>query len=176
LILRRASTAELSAGQLAEVRALMDAAFDDFTDDDWHHTIGGQHVLMEDESGALVAHGSVVERTLEVDGRPFRTGYVEGVAVAPARQRQGLGTLVMAEVAEIVRAGFELGGLGATFPAFYETLGWKRWQGPTYARDGIALDRTEEDDGWVMVLRFGPSAGADLAAPLSCETRPGDDW
>jgi aminoglycoside 2'-N-acetyltransferase I len=118
----------------------------------------------------------VVARSLELDGRPFRTGYVEGVAVRPDRQRAGLGSLVMAEVEAIVRAGFELGALGATFPEFYETLGWERWQGPTYARDGIALDRTEEDDGWVMVLRFGPTATADLATAISCETRPGDDW
>jgi aminoglycoside 2'-N-acetyltransferase I len=176
VIVRRATTSELSDELLGEIRALMDAAFDDFTEEDWEHTIGGQHVLLEDDDGTLLAHGSVVARSLELDGRPFRSGYVEGVAVRPDRQRQGLGSVVMADVAEIVQERFELGALGASFPEFYETLGWDRWQGPTYARDGIALDRTEEDDGWVMVLRFGPSAGADLAAMISCETRPGDDW
>lgn len=52
---------------------------------------------------------------------------------------------------------------------------WERWQGPTFARDGAELIRTEEDEG-VMVLRFGPSESIDLRAPISCEARAGDDW
>ena len=77
-----------------EIRALAVDAFDDgFSDDDWHHTLGGWHVLARDE--ALVAHAAVVERVLEVGGSAVRAGYVEGVATTPTRQGEGLGSLVM---------------------------------------------------------------------------------
>jgi aminoglycoside 2'-N-acetyltransferase I len=155
----------------------MDVAFEgDFSEEDWEHAQGGDHVLVLDDDGSLLAHGSVVPRRLEVDGRPFRTGYVEAVATEPDRQRQGHGTRAMRAVEAIVREGYELGALGAAVPEFYLALGWDRWRGPTAGRDGTALRRTEEDDGYVMVLRFGPSASVDLAAPISCEVRSGDWW
>jgi aminoglycoside 2'-N-acetyltransferase I len=75
-----------------------------------------------------------------------------------------------------VRESFELGGLSTAHHHFYERLGWERWQGPTYVRDGDDVIRTEEEDDGVMVLRFGPSATIDLTAPITCEARPGDDW
>jgi hypothetical protein len=43
-------------------------------------------------------------------------------------------------------------------------------------RCGDDLVRTPDEDAGIMVLRFGPSAGVDLAAPISCEARTGDDW
>ncbi len=38
------------------------------------------------------------------------------------------------------------------------------------------LVRTPEEDAGVLVLRFGPSTDLDLAAPIACESRPGDGW
>ena len=77
--------------------------------------------------------------------------------------RLGIVTLAVADVARSC--------------AFYERLGWERWQGPTYVRTAVGeLHRTEEDDDGVMVLRTGPTADLDLTGPLACEERPGDDW
>ncbi len=172
----RCTTTEPSAHLLAEVRALLDAAFEgDFPDEDWDHTVGGWHVVVAD-GGTVVAHAAVVTRSIEVDGRPFHTGYVEGVATAAGRQGQGLGSLAMAEVAVVLRRGFEMGALSTGRHHFYARLGWERWQGPTYVRHSSEAVRTEEEDDGVMVLRFGPSAGVDLTAPISCLARPGDDW
>jgi aminoglycoside 2'-N-acetyltransferase I len=169
-------TDEVPSRTLGEIRRLMDEAFEgDFGDDDWDHTLGGWHAVVSD-GGVVVAHAAVVARTLHVGDRAFRTGYVEGVATSPGRQRAGLGSLAMAAVDEIIRRDFELGGLGTGEWAFYEQLGWERWQGETFVRTGGGLVRTEDDDDGVMVLRFGPSIGIDLAAPIACEARPGDDW
>ena len=78
-----------------EIRALLDAAFaGDFSDDDWAHSLGGTHALVETD-GAVVAHASVVPRVLELGTQRVRAGYVEAVAVLPARQGKGLGTAVM---------------------------------------------------------------------------------
>ena len=154
----------------------MDDAFDgDFSDDDWEHNIGGQHVVVDEVDGP-VAHAAVVPRVLEIAGRDFRSGYVEGVATVPARQRAGLASVVMAEAGDIIRRHFELGGLSTDRYRFYERLGWERWHGPTFARTGSEATRTQEDDDGVMVLRFGASADVDLRAAISCEARPGDDW
>jgi aminoglycoside 2'-N-acetyltransferase I len=38
------------------------------------------------------------------------------------------------------------------------------------------LVATPEEDGYVMVLRTPTTRTIDLAAPISCEWRPGDVW
>ena len=173
--IRTFTTAEAPAGVLAEIRELMDAVFDDFTDADWAHTVGGVHAVAID-AGAVVAHASVVPRVLEVAGRPLRTGYVEGVGTATTHRSAGLGSRVMTEIGTVIRAEYELGALGTGAYDFYAGLGWERWRGPTYVRRGAETIRTPDDDDAIMVLRFGPSRDADLTAPLSCEARSGDDW
>jgi aminoglycoside 2'-N-acetyltransferase I len=174
--LRVLTADEAAPDLLAAARALCLRAFPDgFSDDDWEHAQGGWHVLVVDRT-AVVAHAALVIRQLTVGSRPFRTGYVEAVATEPARQGQGLGSLVMAEIGAIVRREAEMGALSTGRHGFYERLGWERWQGPTYVlRDGHPVRTADEDDG-VMVLRHGPSAAVDLAAAIACPQRTGDDW
>ena len=171
--MRRSAAA---AEHLPQVRALLDDAFGAaFSDDDWAHCLGGTHVVLLD-GVTVLAHASVVARTLEIGSRPLRTGYVEGVATRPGREGAGFGTLVMAEVGSLIREGFDLGALSTGRHRFYERLGWERWQGPTAARTPSGVARTEEEDDGVMVLRFGPSAAVDLRSPITCDARAGDAW
>lgn len=176
--MRFETVTDLDASRVVDVKTLLDLAFGrDFSDDDWTHALGGRHVLGFDAAGAIVAHAAVVRRDLHVDGRPWRTGFVEAVATAPDRRREGLGSLLLTEVAGIIRCEYELGALSTEVHGFYDSLGWKRWKGPTFVRRfGGVEDRSADDDDGVMVLRFGPSAGVDLQAPISCEERTGDDW
>jgi aminoglycoside 2'-N-acetyltransferase I len=170
------ATADLDEPTVGSVRALLRSAFDgDFGDHDWDHACGGWHILVE-EGGRPVAHAAVVARILEVDGALLRAGYVEAVAVAPDRQRVGLGTAVMAEAAAVIERDFEMGALSTGEHHFYERLGWERWQGPTHATDGADRIRTPDDDDSVMVLRFGVTADLPLGGAITCEGRPGDDW
>jgi aminoglycoside 2'-N-acetyltransferase I len=169
-------TRDAAPGQLRAIRQLLDDAFaGDFSDDDWHHTLGGRHVVVTLD-GQVLSHAAVVARVLDVDGRPLRAGYVEGVATAPHERHRGLGSLVMDGMATTLRESYELGGLSTSAHGFYERLGWERWQGPSYVRDGDDRVRTEDEDAGIMVLRFGPSAGIDLTAAITCEARAGDDW
>ena len=114
--LRRLRTAELSPAEVVEIRAMLDAAFGDdeeerFTDPDWEHSVGGLHFVL-DVDGPIVSHASVVERELQVAGRPFRTGYVEAVATRAGPPGRGFGTTVMREITAYIRETFELGALG----------------------------------------------------------------
>ena len=154
----------------------MDRAFDDgFTSDDWEHSIGGWHVVAL-EDGTIVAHASLVSRSIEADGRMFDTGYVEAVATEPARQGLGLGTAVMRIVGQLIATYHELGALSTGEHHFYERLGWERWDGPTYVRNGDQRTRSVEEDDGIMVLRVGPSIDIDLGSAISCDRRLGDDW
>ena len=176
-LVRELATAELDQEELRSIRALMDAAFDnDFSDDDMEHGLGGRHWLL-DIDGRLVAHASVVERRLEIDGRSFRAGYVESVGVAPDWQRRRLGSRVMAGATAHIRDAYELGALGTGEQPFYERLGWERWAGRSEVveRDG-SRRHTADEDAWLMVLRTGPSTGVPLTGVLTCEWRPGDVW
>jgi Acetyltransferase (GNAT) family. len=178
--LRRVLTRDLTSSEVAAIRALMDVAFgsveeEHLTDDDWDHAIGGVHFVL-DLHGAPITHASVVERELEVDGRPLRTGYVEAVATAPDRQGAGFGSQVMADVTAYIREGFELGALGTGRHTFYRRLGWLTWIGPSSVRTADGTRLTPGDDGSIMVLPTPTSPVLDLTAPISCDWRPGDVW
>jgi aminoglycoside 2'-N-acetyltransferase I len=181
LRLRRLATPELTFGEVEVIRAMMEVAFglegdeERFSEDDWQHALGGVHFVLELD-GEIVAHAAVVERRLFVAGQPLRTGYVEAVATSPDRQGLGLGSIVMTDVTEYVREGFELGGLGTGRQSFYGRLGWRVWGGPTSVRTPEGEQPTPGDDGYVMVLATPTSPPLDPAAPISCEERPGDDW
>jgi len=96
--------------------------------------------------------------------------------VAEGRRRSGLGTLVMMRIADVIRQHMQMGALSTGHHRFYERLGWERWRGPTYVREGDRLLRTEDEDRGVMVLRHGPGATVDLTAAIACPARAGDDW
>ena len=155
----------------------MDVAFDgDFSDDDWSHALGGWHALLAAD-GPAIAHAAAVERRIEIGAQPFRAGYVEAVAVHPSRQRTGLGSRVMIALDEVLHTRFEVGVLSSGEWAFYESLGWQRWRGPTFVRaaDG-RLIRTPDDDDGVMVRWEGSRPIPDLDAAITCEERSGDSW
>lgn len=174
--LRSFSTGEASEDLLKQIRTFVSEAFDGtFSEEDWNHSLGGKHVIVVEDDNVL-SHAAVVERTIEVAGRLFRTGYLEGVATTPGRHGEGLGSMVVAEATRSVTDGFELGTLSTDRHSFYARLGWERWVGPSFVRRGAEKMRTEQDDDGLMVLRFGPSEVIDLAAPISCEHRSGDVW
>lgn len=177
---RQLQTAELTSDERIAIRAILDDAFgtdeeERFTDDDWEHALGGVHFVVE-QDGVIVAHAAVVERRLELDGRPVRTGYVEAVAVAPREQGRGHGALVMTQVGNWITGQFELGALGTGEHRFYERLGWQTWRGPSSVRTTEGPRPTPDDDGFIMVLETPASPPIDLDAPISCEWRPGDVW
>ena len=178
--LRRLATRDLAPREIAAIRILLERAFgsdeeERFTDEDWDHAVGGVHFVL-DLGGEVIAHASVVERELHVDGRPLRTGYVEAVATAPDRQGAGFGSLVLADVTSLIKDGFEVGALGTGRQRFYERQGWLIWTGPSFVRTSEGPRRTPEDDGYIMVLPTPSSPPIDLTAPISCEWRPGDVW
>jgi aminoglycoside 2'-N-acetyltransferase I len=161
---------------LAETHRFLVEAFEGrFSAEDWEHTGGGSRVVVLD-GDVPVSHAAVVPRLLRVGPREVAAGYVEGVGTAPGRQRQGLASLAMAEAGKLLTERFEMGALSTPVPGFYERLGWERWRGPTFVRDGTRRTRTPDEDGGIMVLRFGPSRDIDLEAPIACEARSGDDW
>jgi aminoglycoside 2'-N-acetyltransferase I len=173
--LRRCTTAELGADELARLRALLDDAFlGNFADTDWGHTVGGTHVVLQDGPD-LVAHGSVVERLLRHGGQSLRTGYVEGVAVRADARRRGYASLVMAEL-ESLREEFELLALSASEAgaALYVARGWQPWRGPTSVLGPDGVVPTPDDDGSIYVL--SDRARLDLDGELTCDWRDGDVW
>lgn len=176
---RRLRTQDLSTAEAGAIRAMLVAAFghdeeERFTDEDWDHAVGGMHFLVERDS-RVVAHAAVIERDIHVTGRPLRTGYVEAVATAGDQQRRGLGSLVMRDVGDYLQR-FELGALGTGSHAFYERQGWVTWRGPSSVRAPDGERPTPDEDGYIMVLRTRLTPELDLAAPISCEWRPGDVW
>jgi aminoglycoside 2'-N-acetyltransferase I len=173
---RAFTTAEAGNDMLARIRALLEDAFEDgFSSDDWAHTIGGHHVTVS-EAARLVAHAAVVPRTIYIGDEALNAGYVEGVATTPDRQRRGLGSRVMSELATTIRSLYAIGVLSTDRSSFYERLGWERWRGPSYVRSGGNLLRTADEDEGLLVLRFGASAGIPLDQAIACDSRTGDDW
>jgi aminoglycoside 2'-N-acetyltransferase I len=175
--LQIAHTADLDAASLKAARALLDLVFgDEMTDQDWDHALGGMHALVRADE-AVIGHASVIQRRLLHGGRALRAGYVEGVAVHPEHREEGHGATVMRALERIIRAAYDLGALGSTEEAagFYSQLGWRAWEGETWALTPDGRVRTPDDDGGVYVLET-PSARLDLKADITCGWREGDVW
>jgi aminoglycoside 2'-N-acetyltransferase I len=176
---RTFATAALRPAQERAIRDLLRAAFvddgDGFAEEDWAHALGGLHAVAEVD-GEIVAHAAVVARPLEIDGRPLRTGYVEAVGTAPARQGEGHGSAVMRAIGEAIAGEYELGALGTGAFAFYERLGWRRWAGRSAVRTDHGLVRTPDDDAWLMLLRTPASPPFEVTGLITCDWREGDVW
>ncbi|WP_412539488.1 GNAT family N-acetyltransferase [Longispora sp. K20-0274] len=170
-----AHTADLDPDTLAAARALLYDVFDDMTEPDWEHCLGGVHaVLWEDD--AVIGHAALIQRRLLHAGRALRTGYVEGVAVRADRRGRGHGGTMMTALERLVRSAYDLGALGATDEGavFYAARGWRLWRGPTSALTPAGVVGTPDDDDCVYVL---PGAvPLDLDGALTCDWRDGDVW
>ncbi len=167
-------TAEMIADELGAVRALLDLAFDDFTDDDWQHGLGGTHCLVV-EGDDVIAHGSLVMRRLLHAGRSLRAGYVEAVAVRPDRRREGHAATVMTAL-EALAPAYDVLALSSSEAgvALYASRGWQQWRGPTSVLAPSGIEPTPDDDGSVYVLPG--RTPLDLDGELTCDWRPGDVW
>jgi aminoglycoside 2'-N-acetyltransferase I len=166
----------LSAAFLRDLRTFLDGVFvDDFSDDDWTHALGGLHAWVSNDVG-LISHGSVVPRAMECDGHHLNVGYVEAVATRADRRREGHGSTVMMRLNAAIEERYDLGVLSTGTPAFYETLGWERWRGPTFVDRPRGRERTRDDDGNVMIWRTSRSPRLDLDRAIVCDWRVGDVW
>jgi aminoglycoside 2'-N-acetyltransferase I len=174
---RTLSSHDLRPREIAEIRGLLDAAFGagGFDDEDWGHTLGGRHFLLDDE-GVIVTHAAVVERELQTGEHRLAAGYVEAVATLPSRQGQGHASRLMGAVEELLDRAFELGALASAGTTLYARRGWMPWLGETYVRTDDGLVRTPEDDDPIYVRMTPSSPELDVSAPISCDWRPGDPW
>ncbi len=160
-----------------DLHRLWTRAFGDrFDDRDADHAFGGVHVLARD-AGHLTGHASAVPRLLRFGDQPWRTvGYVEAVATDPARQRQGIGKLVMERLHDEIVARWPVALLSTgRATAFYESLGWERWLGLSYTQVGTAAVLDGEHGG-LMVFQADGSVVLDRTATVTCQDRPGDAW
>jgi aminoglycoside 2'-N-acetyltransferase I len=161
----------------AALRELWERAFGDrFSQDDADHAFGGVHALAHDGEH-LVGHASAVPRRIRFGDGPWQVvGYVEAVATDPDHQGRGIGTGVMTALHEQIATRWPAALLTTgRARAFYESLGWECWRGPTYTQTstGVAAD---DAHGALMILRLRPSVAPDLSATVMCEDRPGDAW
>ncbi|GAB2688243.1 GNAT family N-acetyltransferase [Thalassiella azotivora] len=174
---RTVRTADLDDATTTAARALLWAVFDDMTEPDWEHCLGGVHALAYDGDD-LVGHAALVERTLHHRGRALRTGYVEGVAVRRDRRGRGMGAAVMVPLEAHARRTCDLAALASTDEAlgFYRHRGWLPWRGPTSVLTADGPRRTPDDDDAVLVLPVDARVVLDLDEELTCDGRPGDPW
>ncbi|MEV4975218.1 GNAT family N-acetyltransferase [Streptomyces scopuliridis] len=180
--LRTAHTFELSPAELTEIRALLDAAFKGgFADEDWDHGLGGVHALVQNTDGAILAHGSVIQRRVLHDGRSYRIGYVEAVGVRPDQRRRGLGGRVMAALERVIDGAYAAGALSASADGalLYRARGWQPWPHRIEALGPAGVVRLPDEEGSTYLrpaagrpLPGSASSGGD--APLIFDWRDGD--
>lgn len=169
----------MTQDDLDAAEALVRVAFgENFRTHDWLHGVEGVHVLIT-ENDEMLAHASVVTRTLRSGRDAFATGYVESVAVHPDEQGRGLGGVVMDHAEAIIREHHQLGALNAVESAapFYSARGWLPWIGPTRAvtPDGVVDTYDPADRIFVFPTTSTSLQFADTAT-LTCDWRDGDLW
>jgi aminoglycoside 2'-N-acetyltransferase I len=172
-------TGDLDDATRDACRGLLYDVFDDMTEPDWEHALGGLHAVAR-LGGEVVGHASLVQRRLLHRGRALRAGYVEAVAVRADQRRRGVGGRLMSPLERVARRAYDVSALGATDEAvpFYLSRGWLRWVGPTSALTPRGVQRTPDDDGAVYVLAGSVplEPPLDLGGELTCDWRDGDVW
>lgn len=174
-VVRTVHTGDLDAATREAARGVLREVFDDLTEADWEHCLGGVHALAYDGE-RVVGHASLVQRRLLHAGRALRAGYVEGVGVLADHRGRGHGAAMMAELERLARGAYEIAALGATdeAAAFYAARGWLLWRGLSSALTPHGVRPTPQEDGCLYVLPL--AAALDLDAPLTCDWRDGDAW
>jgi aminoglycoside 2'-N-acetyltransferase I len=180
---RLVHTADLDAETREGARQMVIDAFGesevDFTDADWEHALGGMHALVC-HHGALIAHGTVVQRRLVHDGHALRCGYLEAVAVRHDWRGLGLAMVVMDALEQVVRGAYHLGALSSSAAGrhMYTSRGWQPWRGTTSVLSPTGTVRTPDDDDAVFVLPVALPDGVtlDTSGDIACDWRDGDVW
>ncbi|GGT40252.1 GNAT family N-acetyltransferase [Streptomyces atratus] len=174
--LHTAHTCLLTPAALDEIRTFLDTAFEgDFSDDDWDHGLGGIHAYVRDGSG-LLAHGSVVQRRVIHEGRSYRIGYVEAVAVRADRRREGLGGRVMAMLEQVVDGAYAFGALSASAAgaALYAGRGWLVWPGRIAVLGRYGVERLPDEEGSIRIRGVAGPVLPPASGTLIFDWRDGD--
>jgi aminoglycoside 2'-N-acetyltransferase I len=169
-------TADVLPEERVQIRTLLEHVFDgDFAPADWDHCLGGIHVLAW-QGAELIGHTAIVQRSLLLDGRPIRVGYVEGMGVRPDWQRRGIGGKLMEVAERIVVSSHEYGALSTSDEgrSLYEKRGWRLFGGRTWVLTRSGRVPTPDDDGGIYL--FDPGSSLALGGELCCEPRVGDVW
>ena len=89
----------------------------------------------------IVGHAGICVRPIRWRGQLLQAGLIGGVCAREELRGQGIGTLVMQDVAEhMAELGLDFGVLWTGSQAFYERLGWR-------TMGGISMMRVEEAPG-----------------------------
>ena len=134
------------------IRVFLNEAYEgDFSDSDYENTIGGRHFMIV-VGGHLIAHASVVTRSISIDDTAWSVGYVEAVAVAADFRGRTFGRQIMQQVTDFCRGNYAIAMLSTGEHGFYERFGWVRLDAKTFVETANGLVRTEEDDDCLMLL------------------------
>ena len=157
------------------IRTLLDLAYEgDFSSEDWEHTFGGKYFIGY-LGDTIIAHGSVVPRSMFIDGEAITVGYVEAIAVLPSHWRQGFGTQLMKEVTQFCHNNYEISMLSTDENQFYQRIGWLQFQGESFVKNSDTEVRTAEEDEGLMFLP-GNKSGITQIQRAVCDARGGDSW
>ena len=170
-------TSQLTSVEKALIYQLLYQVFEqDFSLADFDHALGGMHILAY-QNDQIIGHVAIVQRSVIADRSPYRIGYIEGLGVAEAYRRQGIGRKLMEQSGYIIANSYDFGLLSASEEGLplYQSLGWKIWSGELYESTIDSYQRSLEDEGSVLFLA---GATQDIAAtsPLYCDYRSGDQW
>jgi aminoglycoside 2'-N-acetyltransferase I len=136
---------QLTTTQHHAIRALLDAAFEcEFSDEDNDHAAGGVRVIAMD-GDQIVGHAALIARTITIAGIPYTVGYVEGVAVLPSYQGQGIGAQIMRQITDMAQRDFVVNMLSTGEIDFYAKFGWQRFVGQSFVDNHGTLIRTAAD-------------------------------
>jgi aminoglycoside 2'-N-acetyltransferase I len=169
IVVTSARTEDLNAATRAEIIHVCIAAHQK---DDFNHLFayipaGGIHVLAY-RAHELLSHAVVTPRWLQPEGLPLlRTAYVDAVATLPAYQGQGVGSMVMRQLASLL-SDFEIACLETDRVSFYARLGWEEWRGPLAGRRATELLPTPDQKG-IMILRLAGTPALDVDGSLTIE-------
>ena len=163
-----------------QIRCVLCACFPDNADvfsitRAWHGSAPKWTVLLQDESGRIIAHVGIVYRTIFIGSKSVQVGGIQNVCVLPRFRGQGLCDRVMGQAANVMRQqAIDFGLLFCIrhLVKVYQRTGWKEIESIEITRiDEHGNTLAISDNNIAMCLKQ-----CDQELPKGAIFLQGNDW
>ena len=174
VLINKKHTSDLSDEELMAIfKLLKEVNGDEFSVEELSHALGGSHFLAFKED-QLIAHAAVVQRSILLDNKPHKVGYVEAIGVIPEFQHKGVGKSMMQEINQMIDKCYHFDALSPSSESkkLFEEAGWQEMQAPYYEYTLVGIIPSSEK----CVMTYSGRIELEAKNKLTCDFRERNAW
>lgn len=167
-------TSDLSDEELMTIfKLLKEVNGEDFSVENLSNAFGGIHFLAY-ENKMLIGHVAVVQRSMLLDNKPHKVGYVESLGVHPNYQHKGVAGSLVKEINLMIDKCYHFGALSPLNETknLFEEAGWNEMMSPYYEYTLVGIVPSSIQ----CVMTYSNRLALDSKKKLVCDYRENNAW